>query len=196
MAASKGGGVTIELTEQSKKNIDLQMAKLKKLAPEAAKKGMFKLLVDIKSLAQNKLRSDEHIKSSRLRNSLYVQSTANNKHLIKDKDNSESYTDKDGKSYSRKLDVDLTNNEGAVGTNVEYAGAIEYGYGPHTIEAKNFPVLGNKNVGFFGKKVQHPGFAGDSFLYWASKNVDLNKRWREVSKELLGDLSKQGRTAK
>lgn len=194
MAASKGGGVTIELTEQSKKNIDLQMAKLKKLAPEAAKKGMFKLLFDIKALAQNKLKSDRHIQTSRLRNSLYVQ--AGETKYQQGPDNSETYSDTAGKSYSRKLDVDLTNNEGAVGTNVEYAGAIEYGYGPHTIEAKNFPVLGNKKVGFFGKKVQHPGFAGDSFLWWALKNVDLNKRWREISKELLGDLSKQGRPPK
>lgn len=189
MAGSKNGGVTFELTEQSKKNLEVQMAKLKKLAPETAKKGMFKLLDDIKSLAQNKLRSDSHIKTSRLRNSIFIQSTAANRRLVED--NSETYSDDTGKSYSRKLDVALTDNEGAVGTNVEYAGAIEFGYGPHTIEAKNAPQLMTKKGGnwmFFGKRVQHPGFKGDSFLYWALKNVDFNKRWRDVSAELLNGL--------
>lgn len=184
MAGSKGGGVTIELTQQSKKNIDLQMAKLKKLAPEAARKGMFKLLFDIKALAQNKLKSDGHIVSSRLRNSIYVQ-TLKPQNIG---DNKETYQDETGKSYSSRLDVDLTDNEGAVGTNVEYAGAIEYGYGAHVIKAKNAKVLGNKKVGFFGKQVNHPGFKGDSFLWWALKNVDLNKRWRDVSAELLNGL--------
>lgn len=189
MAGSKGGGVTIELTQQSKKNIDLQMSKLKKLAPEAARKGMFKILFDIKALAQNKLKSDRHIVSSRLRNSIYVQATKPQNIG----DNKETYQDETGKSYSSRLDVDLTDNEGAVGTNVEYAGAIEYGYGAHVIKVKNAKSLGNKKVGFFGKQVQHPGFKGDSFLYWALKNVDLNRRWREISSELLGDLSKIGR---
>ena len=189
MAGSKSGGVTFELTEQSKRNIDLQMGKLKQLAPEMAKKGMFKLLFDIKALAQNKLRSDSHIVTSRLRNSLYVQAT--NQKYTNQPDNSETYSDTAGKSYSRKLDVDLTDNEGAVGTNVEYAGAIEYGYGPHIIEAKNPKGLMKKEKGvwsFFGKSVNHPGFKGDSFLYWALKNVDLNRRWREVSAELLNGL--------
>lgn len=151
MAGSKGGGVTIELTQQSKKNIDLQMAKLKKLAPETARKGMFKILFQIKSLAQEKLSYDNHIITSRLKNSIYVQ--ANNPKDISMPDNKEKYQDKDGKSFDSKLDVQLTDNEGAVGTNVEYAGKIEYLY--------------------------------DSFLYWAMKNVDLNKRWKEVRDELL-----------
>lgn len=186
MAGSKNGGVTFELTEQSKRNIDLQMGKLKQLAPETAKKGMFKLLFDIKALAQNKLKSDSHIVTSRLRNSLYVQ--AGDQQYQNGTDNSETYSDTAGKSYSRKLDVALTDNEGAVGTNVEYAGAIEFGYGAHTIEVKNAKVLGTPKAGFFGKKVQHPGFKGDSFLWWALKNVDLNKRWRDVSAELLNGL--------
>lgn len=186
MAGSKNGGVTFELTEQSKRNLEVQMVKLKKLAPETAKKGMFKLLFDIKALAQNKLKSDSHIVTSRLRNSIYVQ--AGDQQYQKVPDNSETYSDTAGKSYSRKLDVALTDNEGAVGTNVEYACAIEYGYGPHTIEVKNAKVLGTPKKGFFGKKVQHPGFKGDSFLWWALKNVDLNRRWREVSDELLNGL--------
>jgi len=188
MAGSKGGGVTIELTQQSKKNIDLQMAKLKKLAPDVARKGMFKLLFDIKALAQNKLKSDRHIESNRLRSSMYVQATSANSKYTNRPNNSETYQDETGKSYSSRLDVDLTDNDGAVGTNVEYGPAIEFGYGAHVIKVKNAKSLGNKKVGFFGKQVQHPGFKGDSFLYWALKNVDLNKRWRDVSAELLNGL--------
>lgn len=184
MAASRNGGVTIELTEQSRKNLDLQLQRLNKLSPEAAYNGLIKILFDIKALAQNKLKYDKHIITSRLRNSLYVQTPK--KTTVSG--NAETYTDNNGKTYNATLDVELTDKEGAVGSNVEYAGAIEYGYSAHTIEAKNFPVLGNKKAGFFGKRVNHPGFKGDSFLYWALKNVDLNKRWREVSAELLGGL--------
>lgn len=187
MATSKGGGCTIELTEQSKKNIDLQMAKLKNLAPKLAFDGMIKILFDIKGLAQMKLKSDRHIKTSRLRNSIYVQ-TLKGANIG---DNKANYSDDEGKTYKSELNVNLTDKEGAVGTNVEYAGAIEYGYGAHTITAKNPKGLMKKEKGkwtFFGKSVKHPGFKGDSFLYWAMKNVDLDKRWREVSSNLLNGL--------
>ena len=184
MAASKGGGCTIELTEQSKKNIDLQMSKLKGLAPKVAFDGMIKILFDIKGLAKLKLKSDKHIKTSRLWNSIYVQTLRGENR----DDNRANYTDDEGKSYKSELNVSLTDKEGAVGTNVEYAGAIEYGYGAHVITVKNPKGLMKKEKGkwtFFGKSVKHPGFKGDSFLYWAMKNVDLNKRITEISDKLL-----------
>ena len=156
MAGSKNGGVTFELTQQSKKNLEVQMAKLKKLAPETAKKGMFKLLFDIKALAQNKLKSDSHIVTSRLRNSIYVQADSKNKKYVEKVDNKEYYRDKNKKEFKSELDVQLDETEGAVGTNVEYGSKIEYLY--------------------------------DSFLYWALKNVDLDKRWRDISAELLNGL--------
>lgn len=191
MAASKGGGATIELTQQSKKNLDLQLAKLKEKGNASAMAMIVKLLFDIKYLAQNKLKSDRHIISSRLRNSIHVQLNTQYKAALavyNRKSSGNNYADGDGKTYNAQLDVELSNNEGAVGTNVEYASAIELGSAPHEIVAKNYPVLGNKKVGFFGKKVQHPGFKGDSFLWWASKNVDVTKRVRETSAELLNGL--------
>lgn len=188
MAASKGGGATIELQEKSLNNARLQMEKLNKLAPELMYRALVTLLFDIKALAQMKLKSDRHIKTSRLRNSIFVKSF-NQQHARKP-DNSDTYS-ADGKSYSSELQVDLNLNEAAVGTNVEYAGAIEFGYPAHEIRVKNAKQLMKKEKGvwsFFGKSVQHPGFRGDSFLYWALKNVDADKRWRETSKELLNGL--------
>ncbi|PNX45903.1 MAG: hypothetical protein BV456_13010 [Thermoplasmata archaeon M8B2D] len=186
MAGSKGGGATIELQKQSFDNFKKQMNKLEKMAPEKAFKGLVTLLFDIKTLAQQKLKSDRHIKTSRLRNSLYVKTLGQK---FANRSNNKDSFSADGKSYSSDFQVNLKENEGAIGTNVEYGPAIEFGYGAHTIEAKNFPVLGNKKVGFFGKKVNHPGFAGDSFLYWALKNVDTDKRGREVAKEILNGIT-------
>jgi len=71
-----------------------------------------------------------------------------------------------------------------VGTNVEYAAAIEFGSRPHVIEAKNKKVLSNGKK-FFGKRVNHPGWSGDSFLYWAMKNVDVEK---SVAEDMQNDL--------
>jgi hypothetical protein len=144
------GGASIVLMEQSKKNMFAQMDKLKKTGKESMMKGIVKILFDIKALAQLKLKYDQHIVTSRLRNSIYVQTKKGEQTSTNDI----TYTDNTKKSYSSKLDIELNENEGAVGTNVNYAEKIEFLY--------------------------------DSFLYWAAKNVDLNKRWREVSKDLLG----------
>lgn len=57
---------------------------------------------------------------------------------------------------------------------MEYASSIELGSVPHVIEAKNKKALASKTT-LFGKRVFHPGYRGDSFLYWAYKNVDVTK---------------------
>lgn len=177
-------GATFELQQQSKANLDKQFAKLKTLAPSEVFKMIVTLLFDIKTLAQLKLKNDGHIVTSRLRNSFYIKAEK----YAKRNSNSETYNDSNGKSYSRDFNVDLRKNEAAIGTNVEYAPAIEFGYSGHTIKAKNFKQLGNPKVGFFGKEVHHPGFAGDSFLYWAVKNVNVDKRGRETAKEILKQI--------
>lgn len=222
MAGSKSGGFTLEFQKSSYENLNKQMDNLKKVAPELGFKMLVKLLFDIKYLAQNKLRSDKHIITSRLRNSIYVQTPAQK--YANRGDNADSYSDRKGKSYSRTLDVELSGMEGAVGTNVEYANAIEFGYPAQTINAKPGGVLtwmpeAEGEAWFTGKKmsslkkyyktstgentfkrsrifvksIRHPGFAGDSFLYWAMKHVDVKKRARELSKTLLPDIHK-GRT--
>jgi hypothetical protein len=148
------GGASMILTEQSKQNMAVQMNKLKKLAPEKARKGMIRFLFDIKGAAQLKLKYDKHIVTSRLRNSIYVQTNKENETAMPD--NGKTYKDNEGKQFTSTLDVQLNDNEGAVGTNVGYANKIEFLY--------------------------------DSFLYWALKNSDINKRWRQVSDELLEGL--------
>lgn len=178
-------GATIQLTRQSEANFKKQMKKLENLAPNEAFKGVVKLLFDIKLLAQNKLKADKHIVTSRLRNSLYVK-TIGQKYAQRS-NNSESYNAY-GKTYKSDFQVQLKEHEGAIGTNVEYGPAIEFGYGPHVIEVKNARSLGTVKKGFFGKSVNHPGFAGDSFLYWALKNVDVDKRARDISKEILNTI--------
>ena len=217
MAGSRSGGFTLEFQKQSYLNLNKQMEKLSKIAPEKAFKMLVQLLFDIKFLAQQKLKSDRHIDTSRLRNSIYVKTLGQK--FAKKSNNSETYTVK-GKSYSSDFNIALTDKEGAVGTNVEYADAIEFGYPPHIIEAKDGGVLSwlpktegkvqftnanNKTTTrkyykdrsgqftlkrdrIFAKRVRHPGFAGDSFLYWALKNVDVDKRAREISKELLNTI--------
>ncbi len=113
MAASRTGGVTMELTEQSKINLDLQLKKLNKLGSEAAYNGLIKILFDIKALAQNKLKYDKHIITSRLRNSIYVQTPK--KTTIGN--NSETYTDNNGNK--RKSVTVVANNVSFCGSKAE-----------------------------------------------------------------------------
>lgn len=121
---------------------------------------------DIKRLAKERLRANGSVITGRLINSIYVKTTGQNENPT--------YTSKEG-SFTADFDVSLNDNEVAVGTNVPYASAVELGSRPHFIEVKNAKVLGNKEVGFFGRRVNHPGFVGKSYLYWAVKHLDIQK---------------------
>ena len=173
--------VQIEIDSVSLNNLEKQFNALGTTIKEAGAKSVFKVLMKIKTTAQNRLLGRGHIVTSRLRNSIYVQMN-NMKETAK---NSRTYKDDTGKSYDSEMKtVTLANDlEGAVGTNVEYASDIEFGFRPHVIEAKNAKVLGTPKTGYFGKKVNHPGFAGDSYLYWSLKNVDVSKTVGEELKK-------------
>ena len=81
-------------------------------------------LFRIKALAQLRLTEKSHIVTSRLKNSIYVK-TPNQKHANRS-NNNRRYTDNEGRGFDADLTtVNLDKNEGAVGTNVEYAGKIE-----------------------------------------------------------------------
>lgn len=149
--------------------------------------GINMVLVKMKSLAQLRLTDRGHIITSRLKNSIYVKSLkqTNTDAIARQMgvDNSKTYQYAGGNDSRDLLTVKLGKNEGAVGTNVEYAGAIERGARPHKIMAKKAKVLSDgKNL--FGKSVNHPGFRGDSFLYWSVKNInkDIGNYFREIAK--------------
>ena len=112
-------GATLELTRESQLNFDKTMKKLSTRTTEAARQGIVKFLYQIQTLAQDKLTSDGHIVTSRLKSSIAIKTP---------KITPGSYSDKDGKNYKGDFDVTLGENEAAVGTNVEYANKIEYLY--------------------------------------------------------------------
>jgi len=175
-------GISIEIDKASLANLERQFSLLGTTIDKASPKAIFKVLMKIKTEAQLRLTGRGHIITSRLKNSIYVKMPG----LDNAPGNSKSYTDEKGKSYTSELrTVQLKEGEGAVGTNVSYAAGIEFGFAHHVIRAKDAKVLGTPKTGFFGKQVNHPGFAGDSYLYWALKNVDVTKSVRD---DMLNDL--------
>ena len=93
------------------------MRKLEDRTDEAAEKGMVKFANSVKNLAQLKIKADKHIVTSRLRNSIAVQSSSGV--------DESSYSDNEGDTYQKSLNVQLNDNEFAVGSNVDYAAKIE-----------------------------------------------------------------------
>lgn len=162
--------IQLEIENEGLLNVQKQLSILKAGAVRSAYSALSKVAFKIQSEAKNRLKGRNHVKSTRLRNSIHVQGEGTNIG-----DNKETYSDKNGKTYSSVLaTVQLNKGEFAVGSNVEYASSIELGSAPHIIEAKNKKALASKTT-LFGKRVFHPGYRGDSFLYWAYKNVDVTK---------------------
>lgn len=173
--------IQIGIDPRTLKHLSDQMDIMKQNAGKSMYEALIKVAFKIKTEAQLRLTGRGHIITSRLKNSIFVKGQ---KHINRP-DNSLTYTDTKGKSYKSDLStVKLAANELAIGTNVEYAPAIEFGSRPHVIEAKNRKVLSNGKT-FFGKRVNHPGWSGDSFLYWAMKNVDVTK---SVGDDMTNDL--------
>lgn len=166
-----GNNVQLNIDPRTLKHLSDQMDILQKNAGKSFYEALVKVAFKIKSEAQLRLTGRGHIITSRLKNSLFVKAA---KYLNRP-DNPQTYSDNKGRSYKSDLTtVQLKENELAVGTNVEYAAAVELGSRPHVIEVKNKKVLSDgKRI--FGKKVNHPGWSGDSFLYWAMKNVNIEK---------------------
>lgn len=126
MATNSTGGVTLELQNAGYLNMQKQFKKIESNSDNAFR-SVVKLLFNIKTIAQQKLKSDTHIVTSRLRNSIYVQ-TPNQKFANED-GNRSTYTDKLKNSFDSELKgVSLENNNGIVGTNVEYAEKIEFNH--------------------------------------------------------------------
>ena len=159
--------VQIGIDPRTMKDLLGKLDKLKSEGGRSAYSAVMKLAFKIKAEAQLRLTGQGHVKTSRLKNSIHVKA--------KTPVDSMTYSDTNGKSYSKDLTtVTLKEGELAIGTNVEYGPAVEFGSRPHVIEVKNKKALSNGKT-FFGRKVNHPGWKGSSYLYWALKNVNPEK---------------------
>lgn len=199
----------IEIDRSSFDALNKNFDDIKKKIPLASYHALVAFLFNAKSLAQNRLKANKHIVTSRLRNSIYVKSHA------KRQDNKQ-YSDRKGRTYSADLEtVALKDQEAAIGTNVEYAAAIERGAPAHIIRAKNGKALswlpeaageawftgktkstlrkyykdrsgGNtlRRMRIFAKQVLHPGYPGDSFLWWGVQNADDKEFVKEYNRQV------------
>lgn len=153
---------SIQVDQQSQRNVANALIRFGKEAEKTIRDVVNRTALAIETDAKNKLKTDGHIITSRLRSSIHAETTNGQKF---------SYSDKDGISYDGSLGEKLENLEAAAGTNVEYASAIEFGSGPHLILPKNKKVLKFEIDGkpVFAKSVKHPGFKGDSFMGYAAE---------------------------
>lgn len=142
--------VQIEVDEASLANLNKQFAALGTTIETASHKSIFKVLTQIQTEAKLRIKGRKHIVTGRLWNSIHVKM----KKYFNTQTNPEIYKDDEGNVYKSDLStVKLSNDfEGAVGTNVEYAGKIEF---------------------------------LDSYLYWAMKNVDIEKKVKDAMSEDL-----------
>lgn len=138
--------VQISIDPISHKKLNKRFKTLSKAYPNEMYQAIVAILFDMKLIAQKKIKADGHIVTSRLRNSLFVQ-TPKQKYANR-VTNKISYTFQGG-SGIRKMRIRLREGEAAFGTNVEYAKYIE--------------------------KL-------DSFIEYASKKVNVNKRFQQAVK--------------
>jgi len=113
--------VELKLDKKSRKNLERNFRVIKKEYPKRTWEMVVKMLFDMKFLAQQKLKADEHIVTSRLRNSIMVKTPT------KGEGDDTKYSDNEGEIFDGDLkSVKLRDFEGAFGSNVIYAQAIEF----------------------------------------------------------------------
>jgi len=152
-----GNNIHIGIDPRTLKHLQGQIDLLQKNGGKSLYQALIKVAFKIKTNAQLRLTGRGHIVTSRLKNSIFVKS--NKMTDVLKKDNALIYSDKDKKTYQSDLStVQLNPNELAIGTNVEYAPYIEFGTSK---------------------------MSGDSYLYWAMKNVDVEQ---SVGKDMVDDL--------
>jgi len=122
-------GGQIEIDKMSRQRV---MQSLQGLEDIPFDEALIRTLFKIKALAQLRIREKGHIVTSRLRNSIYVKYPAQSKaDRLATSDNNKNYSwnatkNQSAGSGNRDLKtVNLKIGEGAVGTNVDYAGKIE-----------------------------------------------------------------------
>lgn len=167
--------VQLEIDKKSLDDLQKQIETWKKRMGGSAYAGLCQAALQLRNDAMLRLNERKHIVTSRLKNSIYIKVNQSDPKVVDFGKNGPNYTDKDGKGYDGELrTVTVGSGELVIGTNVEYAGAIEFGHGPIVI---NSPV-NIKNVGWRYIKTL-PARAGDSFLYWAFKNVNIIQSVKE-----------------
>jgi len=169
--------IELKIDAASFDNFQRQMDILKVEGEKSFFRALCKVAMKIQSSAKLRLKGQSHVKTSRLINSIYLQGNKQSEVDLIATNNSASYS-ADGKTYSARMtSVGLTDKEVAVGTNVEYAGAMESGARPHEIRAKNKRALAFMmgGVQVVRRSVWHPGYKGDSYLQWAIQNVDIKQ---------------------
>ena len=115
--------VKIEMDKASLNKLNKRLKLMGKHFPEETFRGLAAVMLEIKRLAQVKIKKDDHIVTSRLRNSIFVKTKGQK--FVKTAGNQKRYSDNKGKSFNADLNVPLKKFEGAVGTNVIYAQKIE-----------------------------------------------------------------------
>jgi hypothetical protein len=115
--------VKIEMDKASLTKLNKKLKLMEKHFPNETFRGLSAVMLEIKRIAQNKIKSDGHIVTARLRNSIFVKTKGQK--FVKTPGNQKRYSDNKGKSFNADLNVKLDELEGAVGTNVVYAQKIE-----------------------------------------------------------------------
>lgn len=111
--------VSVELDQKSLNRTLKALDEFGKDAEKVVKDVVNRTALDIETDAKNKLKSDGHIVTGRLRASIHAELTPNESY---------NYSDKDGKAFDGSLNEDFGELEAIAGTNVEYGPKIEYDY--------------------------------------------------------------------
>ena len=132
------------------------MDALRKLG-STGEKYLQKGLNEVGAEAMSEMRVNSPAITTRLRSSIHYESPNTNIY---------SYTDNQGKGYNGKFQKKASRLSVLVGSNVEYADAVNYGTAPHVITPKNAKALRFKVGGqfIFATKVNHPGTKGLGFF--------------------------------
>jgi hypothetical protein len=110
--------VSIEIGQNEQRALFSKLDQAKINIPNMVYDGLVKFLFTAKMNAQNKIKADRHIVTSRLRNSIYVKSKSKFQDKVE-------YNDNEGNRFDADIEVDLDKHEAAFGTNVDYAEKIE-----------------------------------------------------------------------
>lgn len=208
------GFIQIEFDKASFDNVKSQLDGLKSQGGMSAYRALMKVAFKIKAEAQLRLTGRGHVVTSRLKNSIFVKSKkmsdvikGNNKLNYSDKngksysaDLSVSLNDLEfaiGTNVEYGEDIELGSRPHTiVPKNGKALSWMPKVAGKMWVTGKNRSTLKSyfkdksgenslTNQRVFAQSVKHPGYAGDSFLYWAMKNVNVSE---SVAKDMQNDL--------